>query len=86
MTWQSMDTAPKDREILVWGTLHGSYGYVEDREDWVRAQWSDPPWSHKGRWNITQPTGRYHSGFTAKLWMPAPEPPTKKEQSNAAQG
>ena len=74
VTWQPIETAPKDgREVLALGLRHGDYGYTDDEKGWTGIRWMN-----KG-WQETKPTGRYSNGFTPTHWMPLPAPPEAGE-------
>lgn len=45
MRWQDIATAPRDREILVWNAVTGSY-----RTQWTNGQWPMGFWGWLGEW------------------------------------
>lgn len=62
--WQPIDTAPKDKRLLVWSgqeiyAAHWAQHPVTGDEAWIVAQWGD------GDQALVKPT----------YWAPLPEPP-----------
>lgn len=62
MNWQTIETAPKDREILAWGM---SIGHLVVEFD----EAADPGWP----WSTLDGPNYHRDAFTH--WMPLPDPP-----------
>lgn len=65
MKWQPIETAPKDKRVLVWSgqeiyAAHWARHMTTDDEAWVVAQWGE-----EGDQALVKPTH----------WMPLPEAP-----------
>ena len=67
--WQTMESAPREKRVLVWALCYGSYGYTEDQHVMMFARFA------AGRWNPDQATGQYWSGFKPLAWVPVPALP-----------
>lgn len=64
MTWQPIDTAPKDRRLLVW-TGQNSHC----------AQWVQNPYTGDEAWMIAITADNQQVIVKATHWQPLPEPP-----------
>lgn len=66
MTWQPIETAPKDGLIDVWVDLHGGYRLADAYYDTICGQWrTSRPSNHL----VCVPERH------VTKWMPLPEPP-----------
>ena len=66
--WKTIDSAPKDKKILV----YTANGYIEI------GSWNDDEYANKPSpyWESTGPWGkRWQREHPPKYWMPLPEPP-----------
>jgi hypothetical protein len=72
MTWQSIETAPKDgRPVLLWARLR-SHPPSEDDFHRIVGFW------HRaiGRWKVSPEELNGQEDLIAVLWSALPEPPT----------
>lgn len=65
MEWQPIETAPKDRRVLLWGRY---WNGVDKFQHPLIGIW-DP---NVGRWIIP---GEFRFGVHPSYWMPLPPPP-----------
>lgn len=64
--WRAIETAPRDRRILLWNGVTGVYS----------AEWMPLPESADGVWPLLQWGGKTGRWFPEPThWMPLPEPP-----------
>ena len=68
LQWQPINSAPKDRAILTYGRLPGSYGYYDEEWCCSISKWAGNGWS-------SQRSMAYGSAFIPTHWMPLPEKP-----------
>ena len=68
LQWQPINSAPKDRAILTYGRLPGSYGYYDEEWCYSISKWAGNGWS-------SQRSMAYGSAFIPAHWMPLPERP-----------
>ena len=68
LQWQPINSAPKDRAILTYGRLPGSYGYYDEEWCYSISKWAGNGWS-------SQRSMAYGSAFIPTHWMPLPEKP-----------
>lgn len=79
--WKSMETAPKDREILVYNIPPNKYGIEPNYSCCMAVQWST--WSYE--WVIvgSQPDeyGDYPTASNPVAWMEVPEYKAKQDDN-----
>ena len=68
LQWQPINSAPKDRDMLTYGRLPGSYGYYDEEWCYSISKWAGNGWS-------SQRSMAYGSAFIPTHWMPLPERP-----------
>lgn len=75
MTWQPIDTAPKDGTIvLVYGLWAGEIGGKDKTPGRYIANWV-PSSDYQGYHWLVDGTDAYAAWVKATHWMPLPEPP-----------
>ena len=70
MTWQPIETAPWNAEVL----LTGESGYCKPHDRFYINGYRVKDW-HRGEWNDATGTRLSDAGWTPSHWMPLPEPP-----------
>lgn len=74
MTWQPIETAPKEIAVWAYGLIPGEYGYAPDEYDMVKAVKG-----RDGRWTFAQAMPRYAPIYwKPSHWMPLPAPPEQR--------
>ena len=72
MTWQPINTAPKNGSLMIgWGVFPGEWGYTPDVTGPAFMRWNGAFWAP------TQGGGRYDRGFIPSLWIPFEAPECK---------
>ena len=64
MKWQTIDTAPKDKPVLLWGFFWGDNVFYEP----LIGRW----WPNNDRWEAD---ATYKYGIRPTHWMPLPAKP-----------
>jgi hypothetical protein len=82
--WQPIETAPKDRPILVsGGKVNNELGGCWKNDGWVKVYWDNEDWQEpEKRWQVCDTC--YYGVWVENPthWMPLPEPPKEKNDGN----
>lgn len=79
MTWQPIETAPKDGQTLLLGAFNSHGNWRTMRGQWVTQEqiddyWDDP-WFAEPGWHETAVESETCWGIEPTHWMPLPSPP-----------
>lgn len=74
MTWQPIDTAPKNEPVLVYGLWAGEIN-GQDKEPGIYIAKFNGRSDYEGYWWSCQDTDAYAAWVKPTHWQPLPEPP-----------
>lgn len=74
MTWQPIESAPKDQTILVFGTWAGEINGTDNKLGIYVARWARSTDYFGYDWSVTG-TDAYAAWVKPSHWMPLPEAP-----------